>query len=101
MPFDSKLINQVAHLARLNVDPQQKEGQGLLQDLIHIIGMIEKINTLNTDNIEPMSHPLDAKLKARPDKITEINQRDQLLSLSPSAEAGLYLVPQVIEAVDG
>jgi aspartyl-tRNA(Asn)/glutamyl-tRNA(Gln) amidotransferase subunit C len=44
-----------------------------------------------------MAHPLDASQRLRPDAVTETNQREQFQAIAPKTEAGVYLVPQVIE----
>ena len=52
------------------------------------------------DTVASVSHPLAGVQYLRKDEITEINQREQLLSIAPQAEAGLYLVPKVIEVCE-
>ena len=51
----------------------------------------------DTTDIEPMTHPFDAALRFREDKVTESNQREKYQALAPEQEDGLYLVPKVIE----
>jgi len=55
------------------------------------------MNAVDTKDIQPMAHPLDATQRLREDKVTEENQRDKFQAVAPSAEKGLYLVPKVIE----
>jgi aspartyl-tRNA(Asn)/glutamyl-tRNA(Gln) amidotransferase subunit C len=45
----------------------------------------------------PMAHPLDQVQRLRPDVVTERDQREQFQAIAPQVEAGLYLVPKVIE----
>ena len=66
-------------------------------DLTNILHLIEQLQTVDTKNVEPMAHPLDINQRLRADVVSEENDRDQLQTLAPSTEAGLYLVPQVIE----
>jgi len=47
--------------------------------------------------VAPMAHPTDAGLRLREDVVTETDRREKFLGLAPAAEAGLYLVPKVIE----
>ena len=56
------------------------------------------MNQIDTQGIEPQAHPLDAKQRLRNDEVTEINQRELFMSIAPETEAGLYLVPKVIDA---
>ncbi len=55
------------------------------------------MQAVNTTDIAPMAHPLDAVQRLRSDVVTEENQRDQLQTVSPAVENGLFLVPKVIE----
>ncbi len=55
------------------------------------------MNKVDTQNVEPMAHPLDVTQRLRKDEVTEINQREKFQSVAPNAEKGLYLVPKVIE----
>jgi aspartyl-tRNA(Asn)/glutamyl-tRNA(Gln) amidotransferase subunit C len=93
-----KDVNKIAHLARLEI--LSSEISKHAQDLSKILDFVEQINTVNTDHIEPIAHPLGGIQRSREDKVTEINQRDLLQSNAPQVEAGLYLVPKVIEICD-
>jgi aspartyl-tRNA(Asn)/glutamyl-tRNA(Gln) amidotransferase subunit C len=89
-------IHHIAHLARLNIDetliPEYTQN---LNKLLELVSDMEKINT---DNITPMSHPLDnQQQRVREDKITEHNQREHFQKIAPDVIEGLYIVPQVIE----
>ena len=55
------------------------------------------MQSINTDSIAPMSHPFDGTQVLRSDVITEQNSRDELQTLAPSVEKGLFLVPKVLE----
>ena len=55
------------------------------------------MQAVDTSNIEPLAHPLDAKQRMRADVVTEANRREQFQQHAPHTEAGLYLVPTVIE----
>lgn len=96
MSFSPEAIRRLSHLARLGVENTQDEAS-IQDDLNRIVAMVDQITAANTDGIEPMAHPLDVCQPLRADVVTETNERDSLLSLAPKAEAGLFLVPQVIE----
>jgi aspartyl-tRNA(Asn)/glutamyl-tRNA(Gln) amidotransferase subunit C len=55
------------------------------------------MQAIDTDGIAPLSHPFDAVQKLREDEVIETNRRDELQTLAPSSQDGLYLVPKVIE----
>jgi aspartyl-tRNA(Asn)/glutamyl-tRNA(Gln) amidotransferase subunit C len=59
--------------------------------------MVDQISAANTDGVATMVHPLEVKQRFRADVVTEQDERHKLLALSNDTEAGLFLVPQVIE----
>jgi len=88
-------VLKIANLARLQI--KQNEVDQYATDLSSIINLVEQMNAVDTKDILPMAHPLDAIQRLREDKVTEKNQRDKFQTIAPSAEKGLYLVPKVIE----
>ena len=95
MSIKKEEIRKIAHLARINVS--QAELDEVEKKLVGILGLIEKMQEVNTDSIEPMSHALDINQPLREDKVTEKDIRDKSLSLAPHSEQSLFIVPQVIE----
>lgn len=89
-------VEKIAHLARLHVDEQDiGEYTKNLADILELVG---KINNADTEHLEPMAHPLESLTqRLRPDEVTETNQREKYQAIAPLTEAGVYLVPQVIE----
>ena len=63
----------------------------------NVSALIEKMQSVNTDGVEPMAHPQDVSLRLREDEVTEPNRRDDFLALAPQAQDGMFLVPKVIE----
>ncbi|GHA16093.1 aspartyl/glutamyl-tRNA(Asn/Gln) amidotransferase subunit C [Arenicella chitinivorans] len=95
MTLDKSTVQTIARLARLNVD--DTEIDTYQSELSNILDLVEQMDTVNTDGIEPMTHPFDATLRLRDDIVTEQNQRDKYQAVAPSTENGLYLVPKVID----
>ena len=62
-----------------------------------IFGLIEQMQAVDTTGVEPMSHPQELATRLRPDLVTETDRRDAFQKVAPQTEAGLYLVPKVIE----
>lgn len=88
-------VGKIAHLARLHVsEPEAAEVATRVTD---ILALIDKMQSVDTDGIEPLAHPFDAVQKLRPDVVTETNRRDELQRLAPLSQDGLFLVPKVIE----
>lgn len=88
-------VENAAHLARIAIEDENIEEY--TQDLANILALVDQMQAVNTDNIEPMAHPTDAVQRLRPDQVTEENQREHFQQIAPATENGLYLVPKVIE----
>ncbi len=95
MSLNREQVRKIAHLARLHITEPEADADA--DSLSRILGLIEQMNAVNTDGVAPMAHPNEAGLRLRPDAVTETNQRERFQQIAPATEAGLYLVPQVIE----
>lgn len=95
MSLDKTDVAKIAYLARLAIDDDDIPNYA--RDLTTIFGLVEQLSNVDTDGITPMAHPMDAIQRLRPDQVTEPNQRELFLAIAPKTEAGVYLVPQVIE----
>jgi len=88
-------VHRIAHLARIEItDAQAQETADQLND---ILAMIERISRVDTAGVAPMSHPLDGVQRLRPDAVTETDQHRLYQRNAPQVQAGLYLVPKVVE----
>lgn len=93
LPCHLEDIQSVAHLARLHLaDPVSVQ-----QDLERILAFVQQIETVPVVGVAPLSHPHASSQPRRPDVVTGTVDRAQLQGLAPAVEAGLYLVPPVIE----
>ncbi len=88
-------VKKVASLARVAMT--EPEILAAHAQLANIFGLIEEMRAVDTAGVEPMAHAQDLSQRLRDDKVTETNQRELFQSVAPQVEAGLYLVPQVIE----
>jgi aspartyl-tRNA(Asn)/glutamyl-tRNA(Gln) amidotransferase subunit C len=88
-------VKRVAHLARIAVD--DNEARAVLVQLGGVFQLIEQMRAVDTRGIEPMSHALDVVQRLREDAVTESDQRELFQAIAPQVEAGLFLVPKVIE----
>ncbi|HEY9135404.1 MAG TPA: Asp-tRNA(Asn)/Glu-tRNA(Gln) amidotransferase subunit GatC [Pseudomonadales bacterium] len=95
MAFDQTEVKKIAHLARLAIAEEDLEAY--TRNMDSILGMVNQLQEVDTRQVQPMAHPLDAIQRLRKDIVTEKNQRDMLQSNAPAIENGLYLVPKVIE----
>jgi aspartyl-tRNA(Asn)/glutamyl-tRNA(Gln) amidotransferase subunit C len=88
-------VKRIAYLARIAID--DIEAAAVLKQLSGIFTLIEQMQAVDTTGIEPMSHAQDVVLRLRDDAVTESDQHELFQSVAPQVEAGLYLVPKVIE----
>jgi len=95
MSLTTDEVKKIAYLARLGID--DKDVDAYAKDLSSILDLMTQMGETNTDNIKPMSHPMDQLQRLRADEVSESNQREQFQSIAPQIESGLYLVPKVIE----
>jgi aspartyl-tRNA(Asn)/glutamyl-tRNA(Gln) amidotransferase subunit C len=94
----NKDIKKIARLARLDIAATDIPGHA--ENLSKILNFVEQINRAATGDIKPAARPQDGFQHLRHDAVTEINNRELFQKSAPEIEAGLYLVPKVIEACD-
>jgi aspartyl-tRNA(Asn)/glutamyl-tRNA(Gln) amidotransferase subunit C len=95
MSLNADGVRKIAHLARLGI--LDKDIPAYTENLSRILDLVEQMNAVDTRGVEPMAHPLDASQRLRADEVTETDQRDHFQKIAPQVDAGLYLVPKVIE----
>ena len=95
MSLSPEEVKKIAFLARLSIKEENIEQYS--QDLSTIFGLVEQMNAAKVEEIEPMAHPQDAMQRLRDDVVTETNQREKLMANAPAKEAGLFLVPKVLD----
>ena len=88
-------VRKVASLARLAMS--EAEIETARSQLSGIFDLIAEMQAVDTQGIAPMSHAQDVSQRLRGDAVTEADQRELFQAIAPQVEAGLYLVPQVIE----
>ena len=92
-------IARVANLARLELRPDETER--VLGQLNGFFSLVEQMDAINTDGVEPLAHPAavlgEVALRLRDDIASEPNQREASQRSAPAVERGLFLVPKVIE----
>ena len=89
-------VESIAHLARLQIT--EDELPVYVGSLSAILAFVEQLSAVSTDGVTPMAHPLEAQVQPlREDCVTESDRREAFQANAPAVEAGLYLVPKVIE----
>ena len=99
MSLNSQDIARIAHLARLELHPDESEH--MLAQINGFFAIVEKMRAVDTSGVEPLTHPVaairDIALRLREDAASEPNAREENQKSAPAVEGGLFLVPKVIE----
>ena len=88
-------VRKVARLSRLGLD--EAAIAEYADQLSSILDLADRLGRAETENIEPMSHPLDLAARLRPDVSVPTVDREVFQSIAPDTAEGLYRVPKVIE----
>jgi aspartyl-tRNA(Asn)/glutamyl-tRNA(Gln) amidotransferase subunit C len=92
-------VSRIAHMARLELSPQEQAE--MLAQLNGFFGIVERMSAVDTRGVEPLYTPLsavqDVALRLREDRVSEGDDRTANQASAPAVEAGLFLVPKVIE----
>lgn len=90
-------VRRVAYLARIEIS--DAEADATLVKLTSIFGMIEALQKVDTEGVEPMAHAQDIAMRLREDRAVAVDPAEQksFQEIAPQIEDGLYLVPRVVE----
>jgi aspartyl-tRNA(Asn)/glutamyl-tRNA(Gln) amidotransferase subunit C len=92
-------VKRIAHLSHLAIS--EDEAKATLEQLQKVFNLVEQMQSVDTDGIEPLAHPIEQIMTMaqplREDVVTELDQRDAYMKNAPAEHEGLFLVPKVIE----
>jgi len=95
MSLDKNTVAKVANLARIRVEEKDLEPMAL--ELNAILGWVEQLSEVNTDDVAPMTSVADMQMRWRQDEITDGGYQSEIVANAPSEEEGFFAVPKVIE----
>lgn len=95
MAIDRSEVEKVAHLARLTIS--EADISATTQTIGQILDLVDQMQAVDTGDIKPLASPLEENQRLREDRVSEVNQREQLQANAPATENGLFLVPKVID----
>ncbi|MEC7752641.1 MAG: Asp-tRNA(Asn)/Glu-tRNA(Gln) amidotransferase subunit GatC [Bacteroidota bacterium] len=98
MKVDKETLQKVAHLARLNIKPEEEDQ--LLKDMGEILNWVEKLREANTEGVEPLTHMTGEVNVLRADKAEATIDRQQALKNAPQQDGKFFIVPQVMKRND-
>ena len=89
-------VEKIARLARLSIT--EAEMPVYVTSLSNIVDFVQELSRAETGAVEPMAHPLEGqRQRLRPDAVTESDHHEKYQANAPQVQAGLYVVPRVIE----
>lgn len=94
MSLTGDQVRHIASLARLQLEAE--EFDDVVGKLSSIVDFVDRLQAAETEEVLPMAHPLDQVQRLRPDRVTEIVDRDAIQANAPAVRDGFYLVPKVI-----
>ncbi|MFB0970267.1 MAG: Asp-tRNA(Asn)/Glu-tRNA(Gln) amidotransferase subunit GatC [Pseudomonadales bacterium] len=93
--MDKDVVLNIAELAQLQIEDDEVDHY--VDSLGRILQLVEEMQSVDTQGVEPVSNPLDGIQRLREDRVTEEDQRELFLANAPESEQGLFLVPRVVE----
>ena len=95
MTIDNKMVDHLAHLARLEFENESKTE--IISDLNKILSFVEKLNELDTQNVEPLIYMTDENNVMREDEVVLSITQQEALRNAPQKDSDYFKVPKVIE----
>ncbi|HEY9623065.1 MAG TPA: Asp-tRNA(Asn)/Glu-tRNA(Gln) amidotransferase subunit GatC [Crinalium sp.] len=94
--IDREQVHKVAHLARLDLTPDEEEQ--FTTQLGNILEYFEQLNGLDTNDVKPTARAIDVSNVNRVDDLHPWNDRETILSGAPDREGEFFKVPQIMSA---
>jgi aspartyl-tRNA(Asn)/glutamyl-tRNA(Gln) amidotransferase subunit C len=95
MKIDNTTVDKIAHLARLEFNAEEKAG--IVKDMNNMLGFIDKLNELDTSNVEPLIYMSDEVNVLREDDVKMEITQEEALKNAPKHDSDYFKVPKVIE----
>ena len=95
MSVDENMVRRIAGLARIQVDDDKLPA--LAKELSAILGFVEQLSKVDTENVKPYTSPVEMQIKARADAVTDGGYPEDILANAPEKDDGYFAVPKVVE----
>jgi aspartyl-tRNA(Asn)/glutamyl-tRNA(Gln) amidotransferase subunit C len=94
MEINDEMVSHLAHLARLEFKGQEREE--IKKDLNRIISFVEKLNELETEDVEPLIYMTDEYNVMREDELRQDISQQEALKNAPKKDSDYFKVPKVV-----
>jgi len=95
MSLNKEQVKEIAQLAKLSISDSEIEKSTI--ELNNILSLMAELGEIETDHVEPMSHPLDMSQRLREDVVSEADLSEEFQAIAPKTGKRHFLVPTVIE----
>lgn len=95
MSVDQATVRRIARLARIRIS--DNEVPKLEGELNHILGWIEMMDEVDTDNVEPMTSVVETTMRLREDVVSDGGYPEQVTNNAPATDENFFMVPKVVE----
>jgi len=95
MSVDENMVRRIANLARIGVT--DAELPGLAKELSAILGFVEQLNEVDTQDVKPLTSAVEDKIRGRADEVTDGGYADDVLANAPEKDDEYFAVPKVVE----
>ena len=95
MSIDNSTVKKVAALARIQINEDEEES--LIDELNNILGWVDELQKVNTQNIEPMLSVFNESMHMRKDNPNSNYSNEQIIKNAPDSNSGFFVVPKVVE----
>lgn len=95
MSIDKETLYKVAHLARLNIKPEEE--QNLQKDMSEILDWVDKLREVNTEGVEPLMHMTEEMNVLRKDEVEASLDKNKALKNAPQTDGEHFQVPKVLK----
>jgi aspartyl-tRNA(Asn)/glutamyl-tRNA(Gln) amidotransferase subunit C len=95
MSVDQATVRRIARLARIRIS--DNEVPKLEGELNHILGWIEMMDEVDTDNVEPMTSVVENTMRLREDVVSDGGYPEQVTGNAPATDENFFMVPKVVE----
>ena len=95
MSIDNKTVKKVSKLAKIRIN--EREESKLIEELNNILGWVDELKKVNTEQIEPMLSVFNESMIMRKDEVASETSEELVLKNAPKSKSGFFVVPKVVE----
>ena len=95
MSIDNKTVRKVSKLAKIKIN--EKEETKFIEELNNILGWVDELKKVDTEQIEPMLSVFNESMVMRKDEVSSEISDELVLKNAPESKSGFFVVPKVVE----